>query len=113
MIENATVEIYVPVITQNDEGTSIKTIPETPTSTIRIDVQPYTADENEIALWGINTRRSDIKKSYLKYNPLMVENQRVKITLDGGGPAEWYDVRATNIWPGHMKVIFTPIQGKA
>ena len=118
MIENATVSIYSPVITQNDEGTDISTwgykqVPAlSPVESFRADVQPHTLTIVEQNFFGITDQVSNTKIMFCAYSGNVDVPNRAKVVSDFDGKEKYYSVRAGNIWPGHMEALLVPVVGE-
>lgn len=121
MYKNATVEIYIPVISKNSEGTTVKTwgyktfpIPLAPVETIVCDVQPANLSQSQIELFGITTRGADAKKMFFQNSSNIAINNRVRVT--SFFPSEGvfiYEIKGTNHWPRHAEAILVPVIGES
>lgn len=118
MIENATVSIYDPVETQNDEGTVIPTwgykqVPALPPiESFRADVQPHVLTKVEQELFGITDQVTNTKIMFCAYSVNVDVPNRAKVVSDFDGKTKYYSVRAGNIWPGHMEALLVPVVGE-
>jgi hypothetical protein len=120
MIENATIKIYVPVITKNSEGTvtktwGYKTTPEplAPIETLRADVQPARLSEADIQAYGLTNRSSDAKKIFFAVAPYVNINNRIFVASDFPGEIGcYYEVKGSNHWAIHGEAIVVPVIGE-
>ena len=120
MIQNATVKIYIPVISKNPEGTTTKTwgykvtpTPLPPVEIIRADVQPNSLNEAQLLQWGLSNRVADTKKVFFRKSPNTQQNNRAVVEMDNNkGVYEYYEIKARNGWNIHGESIFVPVQGE-
>jgi len=118
MIENATVSIYVPIQTQNDEGTirntwGYKQIPVLePIESFRADVQSKVLSKVEQQVYGISTQAADVKIMFADYTENADVPNRAKVISDMDGKTKYYTVRAMNIWQIHVEYLLVPVVGE-
>jgi len=120
MYQNATMSVYVPVITPNGEGDPIKTwgykktpTPDAPSESIRCDVQPKRLSESELLAWGISDRNANAKLVFFSRSGYIALTTRVKVVSDFPGEGtEYYEVKGVNRWPRHGEAVIVPVQGE-
>lgn len=118
MLDNATVSRYVPVLSKNDEGTTIRTwgykvTPVVdPIEVFRADVQPANLTQSQLEQWGISNAVADMKKMFYDYSNSGALNTRVKVVSDDDGTTKYYDVKGVNPWPSHGEELLVPVQGE-
>jgi len=118
MIENATVSIYVPIQTTNDEGTirntwGYKQIPMVaPIESFRADVQSKVLSQVEQQAYGISNQAADVKIMFADYSVNADIPNRAKVESDMDGKTKYYTVRAMNIWQIHAEYLLVPVVGE-
>jgi hypothetical protein len=118
MRKNATVSIYVPVLTPNSEGTIIKTWGYkqnpaiAPAATFRADVQPHNLNEAEIELWELGDRKENTKELFGPRVPSVAITSRAAVTEDADGVTRYYDIFAANGWSHYTEALLVPVQGE-
>jgi hypothetical protein len=117
MMDNATVSVYVPILSINAEGTEIRawgykqTPVVDPAETFRADVQPSSLTQAQLEQWGISDAAANMKKLFADLSLYLALNTRVKVTTDEDGTA-YYDVKVVNPWPSHVEALLVPVQGE-
>jgi len=121
MRKNATISIYVPVLSKNSEGTVIKTWGYkqnpvlAPLATFRADVQPHNLNEAEIELWDLCDRKANTKELFGPRIPSIAINNRAAVVedTDPTGATIYYDIFAANAWAYYSDSLLVPVQGEA
>jgi hypothetical protein len=121
MYKNATVEIYIPVIAPNGEGTPVKTwgykvkpTPLAPVETIVCDVQPSRLTQAQVAAFGITGREADAKTMFFQNSNNIAVNNRVRVTSFFPNEGVFiYEIKGTNHWPRHGEAILLPVIGES
>lgn len=120
MLENATVSIYAPTIAANSEGDRIKTwgykktpTPDAPAETFRADVQPKQLSDSEREMFGISDRNANTKILFFSQSQYVALNNRAYVVSDfPGEPADYFEIKVPNRWPGHGECLLIPVQGE-
>lgn len=109
---NASVAIYEETTTKNDEGDKILTF--TFVETVKGDVQSHTLSEAELSLYGLNTKKADVKKFFYDgYNANIKSGNRAVVTSDLlGGTARTYTIQPVNAWPRHGECLLVPVENE-
>lgn len=112
LFDNATIEIASKSSVKNDEGTIIDDYSfVSPLETLRADVQPNTLTEEQIELYGINSRRANTKKAFFESAEYMNKGNRARVTFDNGKVAD-YDIQPVNEWNDHSEVLLIPVENE-
>lgn len=109
---NATVTIYEPTTSINDEGEVITEYKQG--GTIKGDVQPARLSESEIKLYGLSERSASCKKFfYSGYCPAIKEGNRASVesSLEGGS-VKVYEIQPMNAWPRHGECLLVPVENE-
>lgn len=134
MIQNATVDLYEPLIEKNSEGTTTKfwsykglfggawdddgTWDDTlrfgdgPVVELRGDVQAATLTQVQLDLWGISSKQSDVKALFCDNVDEVSVMNRASVLSDFDATLRYYEIRGVNRWPIHAKAVLVPIQGE-
>jgi hypothetical protein len=118
MFENALVEVYVPTIAPNSEGTPTKSwgykqaTPVDPSEIFRADVQPAGLTRAEIELWGLSDKESNAKRMFYRFATKVEKNNRARVTSDIDGSVLVYEIKGVNKWPIHGEAVLVPVQGE-
>lgn len=112
MWQNATLLVAEQTTVKNAEGTKIKTYDfENPIETLRADVQPNTLTQEQIELYGINSKNANTKKCFFNVGVNMKNGNRVKVLFDNG-EIEIYSIQPTNKWLDHSECLLIPVENE-
>ena len=108
---NATVVIYQPVHTLNDEGDYINDFTEV--ETILGDVQPVNLTEAEMSLYGINTVRGNIRKFFYNgLHPNVKAGNRAEVESTLSGKTEMFEIMPIQAWTKHGVCLLVPCENE-
>lgn len=110
---NATIDIAELTVTKNSEGVKVKEYDfESPLDSFRADVQPNTLTQEQITVYGINTRTAKTKKIFYTKSDYMVAGNRARVTFDDG-KIELYNICPVNEWRVHCEALLIPVENEA
>jgi len=119
MLENATVSVYIPVITTNSKGTpekqwGYKQSPVVaPVEILKADVQPKVLSSTQIMQYGLTDRDCNAKLMYFEFCSNIVENRRVYVVSDFPNELpRYYEIKGVNMWSIHGECLLIPVQGE-
>ena len=108
---NATVKIKGLTTTVNDEGDTISSY--TDICSFNADVQPAKLSEGDIALYGLNDKKAEIKKMFYNgYYACMTQGARAEVTSRLDKTTRIYTVEPVNTWPRHGECLLVPVENE-
>lgn len=114
LFPNATIYVSALTVTQNEEGTKIKTYDfDDPLESFRCDVQPNVLTSAQIELYGINSKTANTKKCFinLEDGKFMTLGNRAKVVYDNNS-VEIYNIQPINIWRFHKEFLLIPVENE-
>lgn len=112
MYINATIQVAQKTKTKNAEGTLITKYDfDNPLESFRADVQPNTLTEAQMTLYGIDSKRANVKKCFFTKANYMTVGNRAKV-LDDNGTVRIYDIQPVNEWRTHSEALLIPVENE-
>lgn len=108
---NATVEIYEETLTVNDEGDKIKSFALV--DTVQGDVQPARLSEEELSVYGVDTKKADVKRFFYNgINQNIKVGNRASVTSSMTGTTNLYSIQPVNAWCRHGECLLVPVENE-
>lgn len=108
---NATVEIWEEKSTVNEEGDKI--LDYVLVDSVRGDVQPHTLTEDEVSLYGINTKKANVKKFFFNGKNKNIKNgNRAVVSSEYTEATDIYTIMSVNAWERHGECLLVPVENE-
>lgn len=108
---NATVTIYGETVTVNDEGDKIKSYAQL--DTVIGDVQPARLGEEELKLYGVDTKKAEVKKFFYNgINKNIKVGNRASVQSTLTDSTDLYNIMPVNAWCRHGECLLIPVENE-